>query len=105
MSNWAIVHKDTGEVQFVKSLGGIEETEWEINKLSAEPSPLHDYVNGRLQLNTKRKTECDETSRINSLTPIQRQQEAMQKVIEMMEEHGIVPKAAAQSMRKKINGL
>lgn len=89
MTDWAIVHKKTGETQFVKSRGaadppGIDLEEWAATKLPARPDAHHDFVDGKLVVNHERKARIAEEGRLARMSRAERQEEAIRKAVERM---------------------
>jgi len=91
MANWALTHKKTGEIQFVKSLGGIDEDMWDATPITREPTEHDIFEEGKL---VRRKRE----KHINDMTNI----EIYNHILDKLHEEGIVDKNQLAKLKKPV---
>ena len=84
MADWAVTNRKSGEVQFVKSLGGYDPSDWRIKKLSREPEAYHDFDGERLVVNEARRARIEEAGRVGRMSEIERHQDAVAKAMDRL---------------------
>ncbi len=68
MTNWAATNKATGDVQYLKGLGGVDPEIWDVVPIAREPGEGDDFRDGRLVKDKEQGERARGRSTIGHLT-------------------------------------